>query len=1032
MKLLKVRFYNLLILTLVVTLATPDEVVALEKKRITLDVKQRKREKKKRKAAEAPRRSAVVLMKVEKKLITGINKTTTYLNKTAKSLPKKSQQRLQLLERVLNLYMENATYVRNEEERTYDQKWRRWESMGRAGAEPKLNSSRSNGLWVKVIKQSTLIDTEYPRSPNADKVLYNKAVGLQYIGREKQAAQILSQLVERFKNSNIVGDAFASLGDFYFDRNDFRNASNNYKKAARYRRSKRYLWSIFKLGWCAYNLGQYRQSMTYWKSVVAKSRSGGPEAQQLREEALRDLVYAFAELRQVSQAISYYKANGGRKFIGPFLLLLGEILADQGNFKQAIMVYRRFQSEVPYDPEGPVAQKEIINLLYVKGNLKRVWVELALFYNKYNARSVWAKRNQKDVVEATALEIKDQMLYYATLTHQKAIKDNNRPLNVEAKKGYLLFLQSYPAAKEVPGVKYLIADIEFFLKNYQAAGRYYYEIAALGKKKALRFNPQTNKFTNIHRESAVDMVRSYVKDFETEFKALKKRKPDFKKPKPLSVKAKNFVKACAAYVKWYPNDKERVKSCDTGLAAIFYHSGYGPAAVKYLRIVAIKYARAKEGPAAVRLIVPLMKDNDKKLAEISGEFLKIPVYANGEIGNLLRSLKRGAEKDAIVSEKNTLKRAKMYEAQARKYPKDVDVDKLWYNAAVDYMKAGAVKDSLRAHGVIVKRFPKTPQAKDSLLTIARVQEKFLDFGPASASFIAFQRRYPKAKEAAPALAKACELQIAASGPQTVQICSAFARKVPEAAVGYIERMIRAAALSKNYNMMNQLITKVYLKSFNLSANQRIIAWKRIYDSTGGKGSNADQARQRMLGIYQGAPQSVEGEALRAIGSFKLEEALRLMPRYVAVKLNGGNVQNMLGSIQQKTAALGQVVNAFQQVLAVKDAYSGAAAFTLIGQAYEHYADLLENPPAIQGASKEDVVKELAGQIMQNKKEAYAFYQQAVNTVSQFNVYSPYIGKAIEGMARVQGGQISFDDFVVPADFVGNEVPVNWVNDLSEK
>ena len=90
------------------------------KKRAVLEVQERKR--KKRSPGDKPRlrRSAVFAIEVERKLIKGIDKTTRYLKKTVDSLPRKSAQRLQMLEKILNLRMEQATYVRSEEERLYD------------------------------------------------------------------------------------------------------------------------------------------------------------------------------------------------------------------------------------------------------------------------------------------------------------------------------------------------------------------------------------------------------------------------------------------------------------------------------------------------------------------------------------------------------------------------------------------------------------------------------------------------------------------------------------------------------------------------------------------------------------------------------------------------------------------------------------------------------------------------------------------------------------------------------------------------
>ena len=1019
------RFFNILVILLIsLGMLGPIDLLGAEKKRIQLNVKERKRPKKGKKVVRNEiRRSAIFALKVEKRLSASINKVVVNLNRTAGSLPRKSQKRLEILQRVLNLYMENATYVRNTEERNYDQRWRAWDNRGRKGKEPQLSSKKSFGLWKKVIKQATRINKEYPRNKDADIVLYNKAIGLQYIGREKDSARILSTLVEKYKGSNVAGDAYASLGDFYFDRNDFRNAKNNYKKATSYKRSSRYLWSVFKLGWCSYNLNRYRKAKAYWKQVVRESRRGGSKSAHLKDEALRDLVYAFAELRQVDEAIAYYRANGGNRFIGPFLTLLGEILSDQGNYKQAIAVYRRFQKVAPLDPEGPAAQKEIVNLIYITGRIGRVWPALQRFRSLYGPGTPWARKN-KDIAGDTQDMIKDQIMYYASLTHQKAIKDGKRGLNNEAKKGYLLYLRSYPKSKEVPGVKYLIADIEYFLKNYSAAGRYYYEIASLGKKKALRFNPVTKKSTNIHRASSVDMVSSYVKAFQPRFKVLKKRKPNFKKPLKISKEANDYIKACGYFVKSYPKDKKRVKSCDVSIATIYYRSGIKPQAIKYLKNLALKYPGSKEGNNAVKLTIPLLKDNKVALADTTAQFLKVPAYAKGKTGNLLRGLQRGAEKESIGKEKDTLKRAKRWQAQAEKFPKDEDVDKLWYNAAVDYMKAGAIGLSLAAHAKIVKLFPKKPQAKDSLLTIARIQEKRLQFPSASKSYMQFFRRYPKMKEAAPALSKSCELLVAVNSPQALSTCNTLASKYPDVAVGFIERLIEGAYRSKQYSGMAKIITGSYLGKFKLSSNQRILAWKKIYDSGSKK-----QARGKMIQIFQSNPAAVDGEALRAIGEFSLAQANSQFPKFINIKLKGGTVDNLVKAIGIKADALARLEQSYKSVLDLKDAHSGVAAYYQLGLANENFADMLANPPAIKGAKKDDVLKELGPQIAERKKTAFSWYTAANKIVSQFKVYSPWSVKTIDGLARVKDEKFKFMDYVVKADLVGNEVPVNWVSQM---
>ncbi|WP_207912344.1 tetratricopeptide repeat protein [Pseudobacteriovorax antillogorgiicola] len=1001
-----------------------------EQKRAVLDVKERKRVKRDRQKVQGPRlsRSAMFSVRVERKLIKGIDKTVRYLQKTAKSLPKKSPQKLQIQERILNLYMEQATYVRSEEERRYDQQWKRWEARGRKGPEPQMTGKQSLRYWKLVVKQSSDILKEFPKARTADTITYNKAAALQYLGKEKDAARIFNQLIRNYPNSEVTGDAYASLGDYFFERNDYRNAQKNFKKALKYKRSKRYLWSVFKLGWCSFNLSNYRRALGYWKKLVRDAgRTNQKGASQLKEEALRDMVYAFAELKQIEQAISYYRANGGKNYIGPFLTLLAQILADQGEYKKAIKVLKRFQTTVPYDPTAPEAQKEIVSLNAALGNYNETWKELGRFPALYGPRSGWARRNEKNLVAETQSSIKDQMIYYASLTHQKAIKDNNRALNQEAKKGYLLFLKNYPTAPEVPGIKYYLGDIEYYLKNYQEAGKYYAEIASLGKQKAVRFNPKTKKNTNIHKEVSIYMVNSFVKDFEPEFKVLKKRKPDFSKPRPISSRAQNYIKACNKYVAWYPRDKKRVKSCDTGIANIYYHSGHKKDAIGYLKKLALQYPKDKEGPNAIELLIPMMANDRKELLQLSYRFLKVPAYRKGKMGAKLRGLQRGAEKEAIGQEKDLMKRAQRYEAQARKYPKDPDVDKLWYNAAVDYIKAGAIPNAITAYLVIVKRFPRKPQAQESLLQVAQIYERVLDFDKASSYFLQYHRKYPKTKEAAGALARACELQLALNTSKALQVCNGFANRYPDGAMPYVERLILGAFRAKRSSQMVQIINNIYLPKFKLTANQKIIAYYRIYSAYGGQGSQAGRAVSNMRAEFSRNPNRVNGEALRYIGELAFKQADPILAQYLKVRLVGGTVEKLLASIQNKAAMLQKLEQTYAQVVNTKDSYWGTAALHQIGVANEQFANLLANPPGIQGAKKEDVIKQLGPQIQQIRAAAANWYKTAQQTVTQYKVYNNYSVRVINAIARINGSKFQFDDYVVTPDFMGSELPASIVN-----
>jgi TolA-binding protein len=987
------------------------------------DVKEQKLEKKKpEKATTRFTRNEAFLIATETRLLQEIQKAINYLSKQSARMPKGSPTRLEMLDRLVNLRLESAVYYANQEIRKYDTAYDAWENGGKKGVEPRLDESSSRGEWQILATEAQKLLDEYPRSKNADTTMFNMGLAFNFLKRDKDAARIFSQLIAKYPNSQKAGDAYFALGDFYFDRADFRNAMNNYKNALKFRQAKSYSFSLFKLAWCNYNLNNYPQALAYWKQTVVEAARSGKKGLALREEALRDMVYGFAELKQVEPAIAYYRRNGGEKYIGRFLVLLSEQFSDQGQYNEAITVLKRFQQVAPYDEQGPETQKEIIALNYELSRIPVVWTELARFPRLYGAGSKWGDRFQqsdkKTFLEVQQL-IKDQILYYSKLTHKNAQKDDNRKLYDEALKGYTLFLASYPKAREVAEVKFNMADIRYFTKDFREAGKLYLDIATLGKDKAVVYDPKTAKATNIHKQSADFMLDAYFREFEPELKVMLKKEPDFAKaPAPITENGKNFIRACGFYVKWYPAEKKNVKTCDVFITEIYYRSNDKKNAMRYLWVLAKKYPDSKEGTEAVSELIPLYGKDQKALEKAIAELRKIPAYQKGEIGKKLQNLEYGVAVDVAKSDPDACSRAKKYEELYKKNPSSKDSVALINNAAVDYVKCGKISEGIAAYGVVIKRFPTSAAHKDALLEVAKLQENRLELGQAAAYFLEFAKRYPKEKEALGALANACEIQAALASDAAVGTCLQFAGADQQSGKVIFQRMLRAA-FSANDDQRLLALTKIYTGRFRLSAAERIVALSMIANA---RTSASAQAGQEILNVFRQAGGNVEGEALRAVGKLAFASVNGEMGRYASLRLKGGTPEAFQASLGQKANAFQKLRATYEQVIKTGDAFWGVAALYQIGHAAELLANDLEHPPEITGAKYDDVVKQLAPDAKQARNEATTWYRKALDAVEKYLVYNEWAAKALSGLARNSGKNISFDDLVVRPDFLGSEVP----------
>src|SRR5581483_11297407 len=314
-----------------------------------------------------------------------------------------SDRRADLEFQLAELWWEKARRAGQREIRQHDEAWTKWAEAGRKGEEPKADTRESEADRSRALEIYRRILEQYPRYERRDEVLFVFGHNLYESGRRQEGVAIYRTLVDQYPQSRFVPDAYVQMGEHYFASNDLPHARAAFEKAAAFRLPKLYPFAVYKLAWCDYNAGAYAAAIARFQEVISYSEGETrSDRVQLKNEALRDIVLAYARVDAVEGAIAYLSGKAGTGATDA-VEKLASTYFEAGKFEQAIRVYRILQERAPDHERAPAWQQKIL-LCYDKLDRRdQVASEMKRLVAGYGPDSGWAKANagKKAAAEAS-------------------------------------------------------------------------------------------------------------------------------------------------------------------------------------------------------------------------------------------------------------------------------------------------------------------------------------------------------------------------------------------------------------------------------------------------------------------------------------------------------------------------------------------------------------------------------------------------------------------------------------------------------
>ncbi len=321
-------------------------------KRDTLDQKQAPEE---MSAGQRDLRTTRLQARGRKLLITEISG----LERLYKRTSRRSPDRAQLVRRLAEAYVElESAASRDKIKADIDaddaKKAKNRGKYNQATKEAASASQIVKRARANAIKYYNRMRKDYPDYSKIDEILYYLAYEYEQNRDLDRAREVYLELIERAPDSQYIPNAYLAFGELFFveamaDPSKWALAEQAYRQVVKYPppRNKVYGYALYKLGYVAWNSGEYAQAIQAFKDVIeyANKFEEMPSAKLIRKSARRDLIPVYAVAGKPSRAYKFFRPlsgdeRGSQDRTLEMMRDLGLSYYDTGHYAEAIELYR--------------------------------------------------------------------------------------------------------------------------------------------------------------------------------------------------------------------------------------------------------------------------------------------------------------------------------------------------------------------------------------------------------------------------------------------------------------------------------------------------------------------------------------------------------------------------------------------------------------------------------------------------------------------------------------------------------------------
>ncbi|MBY0316190.1 MAG: tetratricopeptide repeat protein [Bdellovibrionales bacterium] len=621
---------------------------------------------------------------------------------TLSSKYKTSRNRGEIWLRLAERYVEKGNILDMKVQDDYDKRMKKWEET-KKGAKPVLpKTNPGKPLFAKAIQLYEYFIRDFPKDPKVAQALYFLGYSNFEIGNEKKGEAYYKELTQRFPSSAYVDESHFALGEYYFEKENWNEALENYGRLVQKKTARLHLFSLYKTAWCFYRMGRYPAAVDTLERVIRSDGGGGEAAEgtrevnklRLREEAIKDYVAFYSQTGKFKEAEDdFNKATRSEKKTVELLDALAYRYSYSGNIPASTYLFKKLITMAPEAEKAAKYQYQIVQDNLNVNNLKAFKIELAEWIQNYGPASSWASANsdKKEMLKETFALQETTLRNHTLRLHATAVSVKSEFSQQTASDSYKMYLHFFKDSPKHSEMRFFYGELLFDMRAYEKAAQQYQWLAENDKKSPYYEKSVINNVLSLEKllpkDAEMENRRNKAKDKLTKI--------------PYAPEVKKFEQASLLYLQAFPKG-DKADEIKKRLGALYYvHNDFEPALGVFRGIIK-ENPNSKDVPVAAEYILDIhnIRNDIDTFQKEGNELLKNPTIAKSPVGKEIRDNLNKAKflvADSLSKNGKNYEAAKAFESFAKTQPNSPQVVSAMFNAAVNYEKAGSGAESVRMY-----------------------------------------------------------------------------------------------------------------------------------------------------------------------------------------------------------------------------------------------------------------------------------------------------------------------------------------------